>query len=63
MKAGHGVEEVVTRLQAEGGLSEENASFVRELVSGVIQNKGKIDHQIQSFAPAWPIEQIPAVSA
>ena len=59
--AGHGVEEVVTRLQAEGGLSEENASFVRELVSGVIQNKGKIDHQIQSFAPAWPIEQIPAV--
>lgn len=59
--AGHGVEEVVTRFLAEGGLSEENASFVRELVSGVIQNKEKIDHQIQSFAPAWPIEQIPAV--
>jgi len=59
--AGHEVEGVVTRLLAEGGLSEENASFVRELVSGVIQNKEKIDHQVQSFAPAWPIEQIPAV--
>ena len=58
---GHEVEEVVTRLLAEGGLSEENASFVRELVSGVIQNKEKIDHDIQSFAPAWPIEQIPVV--
>ena len=58
---GHEVEGVVTHLLAEGGLSEENASFVHELVSGVIQNKEKIDHQIQSFAPAWPIEQIPAV--
>jgi len=59
--AGHEAEGVVTRFLAEGGLSEENASFVRELVSGVIQNREKIDHHIQSFAPAWPIEQIPVV--
>ena len=52
---------MVTRLLAEGGLSEENASFVRELVSGVIQNKEKINENIQSLAPAWPIEQIPVV--
>ncbi len=58
---GHEVEEVVTRLLAGGGLSEENAAFTRELVSGVVQNKEKIDHNIKSFAPAWPIEQIPAV--
>jgi len=58
---GHEVEGVITRLLAEGGLSKENAAFIRELVSGVIQNKDKIDRNIQSFAPAWPIEQIPAV--
>ncbi len=59
--AGHDVEAVVTRFLAEGGLSEENDAFVRELVSKIIQNKEKIDHNIQKFATAWPIEQIPVV--
>ena len=59
--AGHDVEAVVTRFLAEGGLSEENDAFVRELVSKVIQNREKIDHNIQKFATAWPIEQIPVV--
>ena len=59
--AGHKAEEAVTRLLAGAELSEENAAFARELVTGVIQNKEKIDHNIQSFAPAWPIEQMPAV--
>jgi len=58
---GHDVEEVVTRFLAEAWLSEENDAFVRELVSKVIQNKEKIDHNIQKFATAWPIEQIPVV--
>ena len=59
--AGHEVEGVVNQLLATGGLSEENADFTRELVSGVIQNKEKIDLNIQSLAPAWPVEQIPVV--
>ena len=59
--AGHEVEGVVTRLLAKERLSEENANFTRELVSGVIQNKEKIDLNIQNFAPAWPIEQLPIV--
>ncbi len=59
--AGHEAEGVVNRLLAKGGLSQENSVFVRELVSGVIQNKEKIDLNIQNFAPAWPIEQIPVV--
>jgi N utilization substance protein B len=42
-------------------LSEENGAFVRELVSGVIRNKEKIDKNIHSFAPAWPVGQMPAV--
>ena len=59
--AGHEVEGVVTRLLDEERMSAENSAFVRELVSGVIQNKEKIDLNIQSFAPAWPVEQIPVV--
>lgn len=59
--AGHQAESVVNYLLAKGGLSQENDVFVRELVSGVIQNQEKIDRNIQNFAPAWPIEQIPVV--
>ena len=58
---GHNAEEVVTRLLAEQRLSEENNAFVRQLVSGVIQHKEKLDENIKHFAPAWPIEQIPVV--
>lgn len=57
----HGGEEVVNRLLSEEGLSEENANFVRALVSGILRNKEEIDQKIQNFAPAWPIEQIPLV--
>ena len=59
--AGHDAAEVVSRLLAGEELAEENTSFVHELVNGVIQNKKKIDENIQSFAPAWPIEQMPIV--
>ena len=59
--AGHRAEEVLNRLLTEERLSEENANFVHDLVTGVIKNKEKIDENIQSFAPAWPIEQIPMV--
>ena len=59
--AGHRADEVLNRLLDEERLPEDNASFVRELVTGVIQHKEKIDQNIQSFAPAWPVEQIPVV--
>ncbi len=58
---GHDVGGVLTRILSEGGLSEKNSAFARELVNGVIQNREKIDLSIQSFAPAWPVEQIPVV--
>jgi len=58
---GHEIEAVVNHLLAKGELSEENATFTRNLVSGVLQNKEEIDRNIQRFAPAWPMEQIPVV--
>ena len=59
--AGHKAEEVLARLLSEEQLSEENANFTHELVGGVIQNQEKIDQNIQSFAPAWPIGQISVI--
>ncbi len=57
----HEPERVLTQLLAKEELSEGNDAFVRELVRGVIQSKEEIDRNIQSFAPAWPIEQVPVV--
>ena len=58
---GHEVEQALENLLADGNLSEENASFTRELANGVVQNREEIDRHIKRFAPAWPIEQIAAV--
>ena len=51
-------ETVTERLLAEAGLSAENNEFVRELVNGTIQNREKIDRNIHTYAPAWPVDQI-----
>ncbi|HLB27649.1 MAG TPA: transcription antitermination factor NusB [Dehalococcoidales bacterium] len=59
--AGHSAAEVLKRLLGEEKLSEENAAFVHELVNGVIDNKENLDQHIRSFAPAWPLEQIPVI--
>ena len=59
--AGHRAEEVLARPLDEERLSEGNTAFIRNLVSGVIQNQDKIDQNIQSFAPAWPIGQISVI--
>jgi len=59
--AGHGAEETLA-VHLEGvNLSEESATFARELVLGVTKNKREIDRYIRKFAPAWPVAQIPAV--
>ncbi len=58
---GHKAEEVLSRLVADRGLSEESGAFAHELVSGVIHNRDAIDENIKHFAPAWPIAQIAAV--
>lgn len=59
--AGHEAEVVLGRLLAEAELSEDNATFARDLVNGVTQHREEIDRNIQNFAPAWPIGQISVV--
>jgi len=58
---GHDIESALAHVLADGKLSGEKVAFARQLVSGVIQNKEKIDQHIKNFAPAWPVEQIPLV--
>jgi N utilization substance protein B len=59
--AGHKEDEVTERLLSEGGLSAENETFVRDLVTGVIKNKETLDRNIITHAPAWPIDQISVI--
>ena len=59
--SGHKAEEVLGRLLAEGRLPEENCDFVRDLVTGVIRYRERIDREIHTYAPAWPVDQIPAI--
>ena len=58
---GHDITGTLARLLVNGELPEENATFVRELVSGVIQNREEIDQNINNFAPTWPVAQIPII--
>ena len=57
----HDVEETLGRLLAEASLPEEGVSFARELVSGVLTNKERIDNVIQTYAPAWPVAQLATI--
>jgi len=59
--AGHRAEDTLAVHLESANLSEESATFARELISGVINNKKEIDRYIRKFAPAWPVAQIPAV--
>jgi len=59
--AGHDPSAAVSLLLDRERLSVESADFVRHLVEGVIGNKEKIDRDIESFAPAWPMEQMSVV--
>ncbi|NLL89940.1 MAG: transcription antitermination factor NusB [Dehalococcoidales bacterium] len=58
---GHKPEEVIQHTLAGKALIEENIEFVKELVSGVIDNKKQIDANIKKFAPSWPIAQIAVI--
>ena len=58
---GHNADDVVNHLLAEGELSDDNNTFVRQQVSAIIKNKRQLDENIERFAPAWPVKQLPAV--
>jgi N utilization substance protein B len=58
---GHDSKESLDRLLEGSSLPEETATFARELVLKVLENRGIIDELIRRFAPAWPLQQIAVV--
>jgi N utilization substance protein B len=58
---GHKPEDVIQHSLSQEILTEENIEFVKELVSGVLDNKKEIDANIKKFAPTWPIAQISVI--
>ncbi|MCX6012713.1 MAG: transcription antitermination factor NusB, partial [Chloroflexi bacterium] len=56
--AGHIAGSTLDHLIEENELTEDAASFARELVFGVLQNKGALDKTIVKYAPNWPLDQM-----
>ena len=57
----HDQGQVIDRLVEELRASPATARFATALVEGVVSNRERIDAMIVELAPAWPIEQIPAI--
>ncbi len=49
---------VLTYRLAEEALPDEGAAFVNQLVTGVLQNRDRLDELIHRYAPEWPVDQI-----
>jgi transcription antitermination protein NusB len=57
----HLVGEVITHRMEDRPLPPDGESFLRLLVTGVVQHKTQLDSLIQRFAPAWPVSQIAVI--
>ena len=49
------------RLCIEEHLTDAQAAFARELVTGVLEQRDAIDDVIRQAAPQWPVEQLSAI--
>lgn len=58
---GHPAAPAVHRRAAEAGLTPRMAEFAAELVARVEATRQELDATIAKAAPAWPVDQIPAV--
>lgn len=56
--AKHDPQATIARLLAEDRMTPTAASFVMDLVNGVLHHKAEIDSIIQKAAPLWPLQQI-----
>jgi N utilization substance protein B len=58
---GHDPQKILARLLEEKPPPAEVRDFARELVSGVLAHRERIDQMIHDKAPAWPLEQVAVV--
>lgn len=57
----HDAAPTLDRLCVDEALSESQAAFARELVSGVLEHRDSIDDVIRQAAPQWPVDQLSAI--
>ena len=54
----HDPEMVLQRRLEEKPLPPSGSEFARDLVSGILEHKTRLDELIQKNAPEWPVEQL-----
>jgi transcription antitermination protein NusB len=59
--AGHEVEEVLKRYLEDHSEPQRVRRYVERLITGIQSSQESIDQQIADAAPAFPVEQLPAV--
>lgn len=57
----HLPQESLVRILAEKQIAQASADFARDLIEGVLAQRDEIDRTIADAAPAWPIDQLPAI--
>ncbi len=57
----HEAAPTLERLVVDEALSESQAAFAKELVSGVLKHRDSIDDVIRQAAPQWPVDQLSAI--
>jgi N utilization substance protein B len=59
--AEHDPTEVLDRYMTDLSLPQPVRRYVERLVTGVLENRERIDEEIAVAAPAFPVDQLPAV--
>ena len=57
----HTPQDALAYVVAEQNLKQNTADFARDLVEGVLARRDEIDGIIAAAAPAWPLDQMPAI--
>ncbi len=59
--AGHESQEVLSRYLDDFSVPQPVRRYVERLVTGFVENRERIDREIAAAAPAFPVDQLPAV--
>ncbi|MGA7673002.1 MAG: transcription antitermination factor NusB [Nitrolancea sp.] len=59
--AGHGIQDVLSRYLADINVPQPVRRYVERLVTGYVESSERIDREIGEAAPAFPVDQLPAV--
>ena len=57
----HSLEDSLRWVLEHPSLDEEGVAFVQTTARSILGNRERIDREIERYAPAWPISQLPVV--